>query len=44
MSKIEVNRQMYVVMCIQLLKAPEGIVDSMTKEFAEEEMLRLSND
>ncbi len=42
MSKIEVNKQKYLLMCIQLLKAPEGMVDSMTKEFAEEEILRLS--
>jgi|TARA_R100001163_G_C5019130_1_gene162445 hypothetical protein len=39
---IEVNKSKYLLMCIQILKAPEGIVDNMTKDFAEEEILRLS--
>ena len=42
MSKIEVDRQKYLLMCIDILKAPEGLINSMTKEFAEEEILRLS--
>ena len=42
MSKIEVDRQKYLLMCIDILKSPEGLVNSMTKEFAEEEILRLS--
>ena len=39
---IEVNKSKYLLMCIQILKAPEGIVDNMTKDFAEEEILRLA--
>ena len=42
MSKIEVDRQKYLLMCIDILKSPEGLVNPMTKEFAEEEILRLS--
>jgi hypothetical protein len=42
MSKIEVDRQKYLLMCIDILKSPDGMVNPMTKEFAEEEILRLS--
>ena len=42
MSKLEVNKQKYLLLCIDILKAPEGMVNPMTKEFAEEEILRLS--
>jgi len=52
MSKIEVNKkkfegvvvdkQKYLLLCIDILKSPEGLVNPMTKEFAEEEILRLS--
>jgi len=42
MSMIEVSKSKYLLMCIDILKAPEGMVNSMTKEFAEEEILRLS--
>jgi len=41
-ERITVDKQKFLFMCIQLLKAPEGAVDSMSKEFAEEEILRLS--
>ena len=41
---VVVDKQKYLLLCIDILKAPEGLVNSMTKEFAEEEMLRLSND
>jgi len=30
-------------MCIDILKSPDGLVNGLTKEFAEEEILRLSN-
>tara|TARA_A100000172_G_scaffold73583_1_gene55198 strand:+ start:432 stop:569 length:138 start_codon:yes stop_codon:yes gene_type:complete len=43
MSKIEVNKAKYLLMCIDILKAPEGLVNGLTKDFAEEEILRLSN-
>ena len=42
MSKIEVDRQKYLLMCIYILKSPDGMINPMTKEFAEEEILRLS--
>ena len=42
MSKIEVDRQKYLLMCIDILKSPDGMINIMTKEFAEEEILRLS--
>ena len=45
MSKTEevmVNRHKYLLLCIDILKSPEGMTNSMTKEFAEEEILRLS--
>ena len=42
MSKIEVNKQKYLLLCIDILKSPEGLVNPMIKDFAEEEILRLS--
>ena len=42
MPKIEVSKSKYLLMCIDILKAPEGMVNPMTKDFAEEEILRLS--
>ena len=42
MPKTEVDRTKYLLMCIDILKAPDGLVNGLTKEFAEEEILRLS--
>jgi hypothetical protein len=42
MPKTEVDRTKYLLMCIDILKSPEGMVNGLTKEFAEEEILRLS--
>jgi hypothetical protein len=42
MSMIEVSKSKYLLMCIDILKAPDGMVNPITKEFAEEEILRLS--
>jgi len=41
-ERITVEKQKYLLLCIDILKSPEGLVNSMTKEFAEEEILRLS--
>ena len=42
MAKIEVDRQKYLLMCIDILKSPDGMINNMTQEFAEEEILRLA--
>ena len=39
MSKIEVNRQEYVLMCIDIIKMP--VEDNTLREYAEAELLRL---
>ena len=39
MSKIEVNRQEYVLMCIDIMKCP--LEDNTLREYAEAELLRL---
>jgi len=39
MSKIEVNKQEYVLMCIDIMKMP--VEDNSLKEYAEAELLRL---
>ena len=39
MSKIEVNRQEYVLMCIDIMKMP--VEDNTLREYAEAELLRL---
>jgi len=39
MSKIEVDRQKYVLMCIDVIKLP--MEDHLLKEHAESELLRL---
>jgi hypothetical protein len=41
-ERITVDKQKYLLLCIDILKSPEGMINSMTKEFAEEEILRLS--
>ena len=39
MSKIEVNKQEYVLMCIDIMKMP--VEDNTLREYAEAELLRL---
>ena len=39
MSKIEVNRQEYVLMCIDIMKTPSE--SNTLREYAEAELLRL---
>ena len=39
MSKIEVNRQEYVLMCIDIMKMP--VEDNTLREYAEAELLRM---
>ena len=42
-ERITVEKQKFLLLCIDILKAPEGLVNGLTKDFAEEEILRLSN-
>ena len=39
--EILVNRQKYVLMCIDIIKMPSEIVDDTLKEYAESELLRM---
>ena len=41
-EEVLVNKHKYLLLCIDILKSPDGLVNSMTKDFAEEEILRLS--